>query len=335
MRGAERPANVQWTHPFLAPLKPLSQDAAHQTFIDITDDIHETREIDKVLCLTDNMPLAIDLMAHLVDSEGISGVLSRWETQRTAILSEGHDATSNMELSISFSLSSPRIMSAPHAHQLLSLLSMLPDGLSDVELLQSKFPLENILSCKSTLLCTALAYTDGQKRLKALAPIREYVQKQSPPSPDLIYPLLKHYKDLLELHTKYFGTLSNTGVVARVASNFANIQNVMLQCLSSNSPHLAEAITGICELSKYSRFTGQGHLPLLEHIPKFLHQSMDHKLEAYFIIQQLSEWFHRPVPNANQLIDQALDHFKYFHDPDIKCELIMNLSICSLELKQS
>jgi hypothetical protein len=82
MRGAERPANVRWTRPFLEPLKPLDQKAAHQTFIDIVDDIHETQDIDKILLLTDNMPLAIDLIAHLVDSEGISSVLSRWETQR-------------------------------------------------------------------------------------------------------------------------------------------------------------------------------------------------------------------------------------------------------------
>ncbi|KAJ7894896.1 hypothetical protein B0H14DRAFT_3640674, partial [Mycena olivaceomarginata] len=38
MRGAERPAKVQWTRPFLLPLKPLDQKAAHLTFIDITDD---------------------------------------------------------------------------------------------------------------------------------------------------------------------------------------------------------------------------------------------------------------------------------------------------------
>jgi hypothetical protein len=38
--------------------------------------------------------------------------------------------------------------SIPQALDLLSLLSMLLDGLSDVELLQSQFPLENVLSCK-------------------------------------------------------------------------------------------------------------------------------------------------------------------------------------------
>jgi hypothetical protein len=324
MRGAERPANVRWTHPFLEPLKPLGQNAARQTFLDIADDIHETQDIDKILLLTDNMPLAIDLIAHLADSEGIPNVLNRWETQRTSILSEGHDATSNLELSISFSISGPRMKSFPQALDLLSLLSILPDGLSDVELLQSEFPLENILTCKSTLLSTALAYTDGQKRLKALVPVREYVQKTYPPDNNLIDPLSQHYQELLELYKKYDGTLSGPRAVERVAPNFSNIQSVLLKCLSSDSTHLAGLITSTCDLNRYSRFTGRGRLPLLDHIPKFLPQSTDHKLEAYFILEQLSGWLYHSIPNVKDLFEQALRHFD---DPDMKCELLPHLSI--------
>ncbi|KAJ7223417.1 hypothetical protein GGX14DRAFT_307667, partial [Mycena pura] len=195
MRGAERPANVHWTHPFLPALKPLPLDAARQTFADITDNVDDAKDIDKILLFTDNMPLAINLIAYLVDYEGLSTVLTRWETDKTLILSEGYDTKSNLELSISVSLSSPRITSSPHARSLLSLLSVLPDGLSDVELLQSKLPLGNILACKSILLRTSLAY-DDQKRLKTLAPIREYVRKRHPPTNDLIRPVFKHFEEL-------------------------------------------------------------------------------------------------------------------------------------------
>ncbi|KAJ7799786.1 hypothetical protein B0H13DRAFT_1932952 [Mycena leptocephala] len=196
MRGAERPAKVAWTHPFLPSLKPLEQDAARQTFIDIADSTHDPKEIDKVLSLTDNMPLAIRLIAHLVDSEGCSHVLSHWEEEKTSLISDGYDRTSNLDLSISLSLSSPRLN--PHSKDLLSLLSMLPDGLSDVELAQSKFPIDNIQGCKAALIRTALAYSDGHKRLKALVPIREYMQKHQPPGDHLIQPLLKHFQELLE-----------------------------------------------------------------------------------------------------------------------------------------
>ncbi|KAJ7866296.1 P-loop containing nucleoside triphosphate hydrolase protein [Mycena leptocephala] len=181
MRGAERPAKVAWTRPFLQPLKPLEQDAARQTFIDIADNTHNPEEVEKVLALTDNMPLAINLLAHLVDSEGCSNVLSGWKDEKISLISDGYDKRSNLDLSISLSLSSPRLNSIPHSKDLLSLLSMLPDGLSDAELVQAKLPIDNILGCKAALIQTTLAYSDEHKRLKALVPIREYIQKIKPP----------------------------------------------------------------------------------------------------------------------------------------------------------
>jgi hypothetical protein len=101
----------------------LGQEAARHTFIDIADDGHNPEEIKKVLSLTDNMPLAINLLAHLVDSEGCTYVLSRWEEEKTSLISEGFDKRSNLDLSISLSLSSPRIESLPHARALESLVN--------------------------------------------------------------------------------------------------------------------------------------------------------------------------------------------------------------------
>ncbi|KAJ6592223.1 P-loop containing nucleoside triphosphate hydrolase protein [Mycena vulgaris] len=95
MRGTERPPS------------PLTQDAARQTFINIADDGHDSDDIDKVLLLTGNMPLAIDLMAHLVESEGCSNVLARWEEEKTSMISDGYDRQSNLNLSVSLSLLSP------------------------------------------------------------------------------------------------------------------------------------------------------------------------------------------------------------------------------------
>ncbi|KAJ7482559.1 P-loop containing nucleoside triphosphate hydrolase protein, partial [Mycena latifolia] len=232
MRGAERPANVQWTRPFLEPLKPLSQEAARNTFIDIVDDGYTVEDIDKILLLADNMPLAIDLIAHLVDYDGLDSVMHDWETERTSLLSEGHNKGSNLEFSISLSLDSPRLGSVPNACELLSLLSMLPDGLADADLLQSKLPIENILACKAALLRTSLAYTDDQKQLKTLVPIREYMQKIHPPMPYFVQPLLQHFIQLLDVYDTYHGTVSSPVMVARITSNFANIRNLLVDGLT-------------------------------------------------------------------------------------------------------
>ncbi|KAJ7908353.1 P-loop containing nucleoside triphosphate hydrolase protein, partial [Mycena leptocephala] len=231
MRGAERPAKVRWTRPFLLPLKPLEQDAALRTFMDIADARHNPDEVDKVLALTDNMPLVINLLAHLVDLEGCAHVLSHWETEKTSLISEGINQRSNLDLSISLSLYSPRMNSVPHACELLSLLSILPNGLADAELLQSKLPIDDVLGCKTVLLRTSLAYRDEHNRLKALVPIREHMRKTQPPGDHIIQPLLKHFQELLEFFIEYHGTQSGSGIMGRISSNLSNIQNVLLNGL--------------------------------------------------------------------------------------------------------
>ncbi|KAJ7482645.1 hypothetical protein FB451DRAFT_1442157 [Mycena latifolia] len=319
MRGAERPATVQWTRPFLEPLKPLTQDAARTTFIDIADDGYTVEEIDKILLMADNMPLAIDLLAHLVDYDGLDSVIHHWETEKTSLLSAGYDKGSNLELSISLSLESPRLASTPYARDVLSLLSKLPDGLADADLLQSQLPIENILACKTALLQTSLAYTDDQKRLKALVPIREYMQKMCLPTAHMIQPLLKHFIQLLEVHDTYHGTASSPGIVARITSNFANIQNVLAEGLKPDNPDLVKTIYCTCYLDRFSKLAGHGQIRLIHQIPKALPYPRDHRLEAHFIMTLFSGYQHHPVPNAEDRANQALEYFSHFDDPDFEC----------------
>ncbi|KAJ7457498.1 hypothetical protein FB451DRAFT_1509813 [Mycena latifolia] len=320
MRGAERPANVQWTRPFLGPLKPLAQEAARKTFIGIIDDGYTVEDIDKVLLLADNMPLAIDLIAHLVDYDGFDNVMHHWETEKTSLLSEGHDKESNLELSIFLSLESPRLASVPHARDLLSLLSMLPDGLADADLVQSKLPIENILACKAALLRTALAYTDDQKRLKALVPIREYMQKMHPPMEYMVQPLLKHFIQLLEVHESYHGTASSPRIVARLTSNFANIQNVLIQGLKHNNPDLVKNIYGACHFDLFSRLHGYRLSQLVDLIHIVLPYARDLRVDVYFMMTVLVRDQYRLVASGQHVVDRTLEHFSHFDDPDLECQ---------------
>ncbi|KAF7362924.1 ATPase-AAA-core domain-containing protein [Mycena venus] len=326
MRGAERPRQVQWTRPYLAPLKPLMQDAARQTFMDIADDGYSDEDIAKILLLTDNMPLAIDLIAHLVDCEGIPGVLDRWETERTKLLSDGLDKRSNLDLSISLSLESPRLKSQPHCHDLLSLLSLLPDGLSDVELLQSGLPLNNILACKAALICTSLAYTDDRKRLKALVPIREYMLKRHPPRAHLLQCLHNYFHHLLQVFESYRGKASNPGIVARISSNLSNIQHILSNGLNGDNPHLVEAIYSTCLFSSFSRMAGHGYSPLMDSIPHVILHTNDRTLQLYFITHRFETHSDSPIFNPQQLVERALDHFPYVEDSDLKCKFYNNVA---------
>ncbi|KAJ7723147.1 hypothetical protein B0H16DRAFT_1699068 [Mycena metata] len=318
MRGAERPAKVKWTQPFLLPLRPLSQDAARRMFIEIADDRHSMDEVDRVLDLTDNMPLSISLLAHLVDMESCSQILSRWETDKTSIISEGYDKKSNLELSISLSLSSPRIASMPHAQDLLALLSILPDGLSDVELKQAEFPIKDTLSCKAALIRTSLAYTDGSKRVKVLVPVREYMGKVSPPTDQIINPLFKHFHELLKTYTTAVGKESGSFDIARITSNYTNIQNVLQYNLRSEHSDLGSTIYCTCNFNRFSDRSGRGATTLLEDIMSLLPSIDDHHLRVVFISELLNSLRTHSISHPEMLIAQALDHLEYFDDPKIQ-----------------
>ncbi|KAJ7288777.1 P-loop containing nucleoside triphosphate hydrolase protein, partial [Mycena rebaudengoi] len=197
MRGAERPAKVKWTQPFISPLSPLSHSAALQTFFDVADDTHEEESVNQLLALTGNLPLAISLISSVAGAEGCDSALARWETESTRMLSDGYDKRSSLDISIRLSFTSSRM--TPGAQDLLSILSMLPDGFTDADLLQAELPISDIFASKSTLLRTALAFVDQEKRIQVLAPIREHILHSHHPTKALKLKLRRHFHDILSL----------------------------------------------------------------------------------------------------------------------------------------
>ncbi|KAF8149641.1 hypothetical protein K438DRAFT_445404 [Mycena galopus ATCC 62051] len=285
MRGVERPAQVKWTHPFLLPLQPLSDDAAGQIFMDITDNVHTLDEVDQLLQFTGNMPLAIDLIAHLADYEGLPNVLSRWESEKTSMLSVGADRRSSLDISIGLSLSSPRITAG--SKELLSLLSVLPNGLSDVELVDAHLGIANIRSCKTVLLATSLAYQDSNKRLLLLMPIREYIKRILPPSQSHIQLLQSHFYALLNLYRKYSGQPQLQPVVNQITLNLANLDEVLKRGLYPNASTVTETIYCVLSLNSFHRVTGRDPTPLMNDIQGLLPELCDHKLEIWFLLEVL------------------------------------------------
>ncbi|KAF8203490.1 hypothetical protein K438DRAFT_1932541 [Mycena galopus ATCC 62051] len=323
MRGAERPAKAQWTHPFLLPLQPLSDDATQQMFMDITDNSYAIEDLTKFLSFTGNMPLAVDLTAHLVEYEGPENVLARWKTEKTSMLSVGYDRKSNLGISISLSLSSPRITS--DSKELLSLLSILPNGLSDAELVQSKLPISNILSCKAALLATSLAYQNSNKRLLALMPVREYVQQSLPPSPFLIHSLRKYFYALLELYRKYNGEQLHP-VVSQITFNLANLQEVLQQGLYASDLNLADTIYCSISLNSFYRLTARGSVPLMDHIQHILPGTPDCRLKIHFLIEVLRSFGHyHHSSGLEELIAQGISHLKHVNDPLLEFCLIASI----------
>ncbi|KAJ7711880.1 P-loop containing nucleoside triphosphate hydrolase protein, partial [Mycena metata] len=318
MRGGERPAKVQWTRPFLQPLIPLVQHAARQTFEAIADDVHNAEDVEKILLLTGNVPLVIDLVSHLVASDGCFNVLSRWEEEATAMISQGHDRRSNLDLSISLSLTSPRMKSVPHSRDLLSLLSMLPDGLSDLELQQSKLPIDNILTCKAALIRTSLAYQDKQKRLRVLVPIQEYMQQYYPPTPTLTKPLLSHFQELL----KTCNETESPEITSRIIPNFANIQNLLSPGLKEDNPDLMKTVQYTLFLAGLGRTTGWGNVSLVNQIPGLIYGLHSPKLELRWLTFSMQSYFYQPLPNPEAIISQGLAQISACNDQVAQVEFL-------------
>ncbi|KAF8177119.1 hypothetical protein K438DRAFT_1846020, partial [Mycena galopus ATCC 62051] len=311
MRGAERPAKVQWTHPCLLPLQPLSDDAARQTFMDITDNSNTYEEVTQLLEFTDNMPLAVDLMAHLADYEGFSNVLERWEAEKTSLLSVGFDRQSSLDASIRLSLSSPRLTSG--SKELLSLLAILPNGLSEAELVESHLGIPNILSCKAALQATSLIYRDGNKRFPLLMPVREYIQQFMPASECHIQTIRENFYVLLRLFRKYQGQQLQP-VLNQMTLNLANLHEVLKRGLDQRAESFMDTIHCALSLNRFCQLTGRQYTPLVDYIQYFISGPHNHKLKTMCTLEALRTRKYQTLVSEETIV-QEISQLEHTNDP--------------------
>ncbi|KAJ7635190.1 P-loop containing nucleoside triphosphate hydrolase protein [Roridomyces roridus] len=326
MRGAERPGRVRWTRPCLLPLAPLSDLAAMQTFVDITDDsADDSGTMSEILQITDNLPLAISLVANIAAFEGHDAVLSRWQEQKTTLFSDGSDRRSNLDVSIQLSLSSPRMLQSPGAHQLLGLLSLLPECISEADLMQCKLPIPAVVLCKMTLIRTSFAYIDHGKRLRVLVPIREYFKQNSPSMPVLCRHLHFHFHRLIALWQDY-QHVSTTGIAQRITANVGNFQAVLTQGLNLDEPDVVETIHGIIMLDSFFRVSGRRTSGLLTQLPPYMDKIDDHRLHGTYLTEVFRSHQYCRVSDPEGLAEQGIGHWRAVGDPAGEAKLLLTLS---------
>ncbi|KAJ6600258.1 hypothetical protein DFH09DRAFT_1355610 [Mycena vulgaris] len=311
MRGAERPGRVKWTRPFLSQLEPISTQAVRQTFIDIAEEpaAGDEAALEELIELTGNLPLAVVLLANVVSFEGYLGALARWKTENTALLSDGYDKRSSLEKSISTSLTSPRMKSNPHALDLLRLLSLLPDGISEDELVSSKVPLPKIAQCISSLRQTSLAFM-LDRRVKALAPVRDYIRWAYPASAVFTQSLLQHFQALLQVWGSY-----EEVVLPQLASHLGNISSLLLNSLVSEGFADPEVGHSILTLSRFSVIMLKGHSSLLEYLPSIIESTHDEHLKwTYIRVCVGATSVRSPPEDAENLGSQGVRYFAQHND---------------------
>ncbi|KAJ7270380.1 hypothetical protein C8J57DRAFT_1180410 [Mycena rebaudengoi] len=306
LRGTEWPGKVKWTRPFLAPLNPLSNVAALQTFEAIADDVHDKDSVKQLLELTGNLPLAVSLISSVVSSEGCAQALSRWQLESTRMLSDGYDQRSSLDISIMLSYTSSRMTSG--AQQLLSILSMLPDGLTDADLVQAQLPISNILACKTTLIQTALAFVHHDQHLKVLVPIQEHILNIHPPANALRLKLREHFHQILDLWNQ-FKNLNVANILPQISRNLGNF-NTILHGLDPEGPDVVQNIKSILYLNHFYHRDQGTYSPLLLQLPGKMPHWKDHPIFGEYLIHLLESSQYLPDLDFNSHITLGTQYFK-------------------------
>ncbi|KAJ7883562.1 hypothetical protein B0H14DRAFT_3857382 [Mycena olivaceomarginata] len=292
--GPERPLKIRWTRPFVQPLRPLPATAARQTFMDIADpdlDGSNDRFITELLVLSGNLQLVVTLMANIASFEGCESVLSRWKRESIAILSEGSDKESNLETSLHVSLQSADGVVARRAAAFGLTLAF-----TDVRV---RFRIS--LAAKPLLLRTSLAYMDGN-RLKVLVPVREFIKKAYPPTPETVGLRVMPSGDLIQ----------------RLAANTGNITSVLrygLENVNPDSSDLKDIVYGIFYFNSFLTGTSGTFTPLMADIAQLVDRVDDDQLRGYYIWSRFNgEGVNIQKADVPRLVEEGKKYFRLAAD---------------------
>ncbi|EIM81493.1 uncharacterized protein STEHIDRAFT_171844 [Stereum hirsutum FP-91666 SS1] len=226
MRGKEVPLDTRWSSILHLPTLPKS--AARETFLHICSwhpHFASDPNLDKLLECVDYVPLAVTLLATVSTNEtSLANVLNRWDLESTSLLADG---PRSLHASIEVSLHSTRFTREPGAQDLLSILALLPTGMSHESIRRNDLRLHpSSLAAANALRRTALAFDDPGGRLRLLHPIRIYIASHYPPSHEVLHALRTHLSELTE-RAKLLGTESGIAMLPELRDEVENLQAMM------------------------------------------------------------------------------------------------------------
>jgi tetratricopeptide (TPR) repeat protein len=274
VRGEQRPFGPNWREAIR--VGPLDLDPARRAFLAIAGERYRNDpDLDRLLGAVDRLPLAVTFLAHQAEGEpDLCRIWQRWQEERVTLLrrADGKERLTNLEVSLELSIQGPR-MREP-ARRLLSFLGILPDGIAreDVPVLLP----EEGEAAASTLRHVGLVLADDP-RLRALAPVREYVGKTYPPTDEDMERIASFYLELAELGDKA-GREGGAEVTQRLTPDTGNIENIVLRALGN--PDSAPAILASVCIGQFYAITGLGSSRLLERAIEAARQAADPLWEA-------------------------------------------------------
>ena len=265
LRGQQRPGGVSWRGRIDVP--PLPDDSSRDLFLEIagtkfSDDPH----LGDLLGALDGLPLAVELMAYAAETEPtLESLWQRWRSERTRLLKRGPGDTRllNLGVSLEVSMQGPRM--SEDARRLLCLMGPLPDGVSHGDL-DALLPAAGARAA-ADLRQTGLAFDEGG-RLRMLAPVREHVKADHPPSQADLQRSVAHFAALARLGDK-LGKVGGDEAARRLSGDASNIEAQLDLGLGFDDP--APAIDATLAFANFQRLTGVGATRLLERAAEIAH----------------------------------------------------------------
>ena len=283
MRGAERPAQTQWTQPFLKPLETLDLEAAKEIWQAIAGNYDHFSE--KLIEAVDYVPLAIDLLSHLSQVTPPALLWKEWNSKQTKAVQTGQGhRLSNLEYSIQLSIDSGRMRANLSAKNLLGVLCILPDGLHMKHLNNFDNMLAGIdmISCLQTLLQCSLIKLNEERYLP--------------------HPIIRHYclnKGMLLLEHKaviedFYITLAlcefhkaASEVYGEMVLEANNTKATLLSLLDSNYPDESTLINASTTFTAFCVSTGDHSDKVISQAVKFVQKNSGTRL---LLIKSFYQW---------------------------------------------
>ena len=273
-RGADLPLSVEWSNANSAVLEPFSLDAALQTFHDrAACQITETNQevATQLLSAVDRMPLAVTLLSQLARrGNSVFELLDRWNRERTSLLcTHGKGKFNNVGVSIELSINMlSEADDSGEAVQLLSLCSMLPDGLRQGVFERLRLQFQCIERARDNLIAYSLASRGADGTLNTLSPIRHHVLNCHPARSDHHATLCSIYFDIAKQIPTYVD--ENFKELAAVAApEIGNLSSLLLTLVNRPSEQIFDAVSRCTWLAHRQRPTLTLLLALLPHLDPY------------------------------------------------------------------
>jgi tetratricopeptide (TPR) repeat protein len=314
IRGHKRPRGVPWRTSLEA--ERLTESAAREVFVEVSgkSKFAADAHLDRLLAALDGVAIGITLMARYAEVfDSLESVWSEWNRKRTAMLRDGESHTRETDIAVSYELSIGVLSGG--ARRLLTVLAMLPNGVALIDLDKVFADPEEPAR---ELRARALVFEEA-KRLRMLAPLREYVTTAHPPDQSGARSAIDHYLALAHCVGDEVGHAGGAKAVARLAPEVANIECMLGQGSSASATSIALAAFGWTNLIN---FAGLGSMSLIEEIAARMYESGTTK-EAALCFHGLGDiaLTRSDLETARKWIEKALILYQRVGDPlgEVSC----------------